>query len=236
MPAIFHDLVTGLSSPLELFGHFTYFLLILSVLMRRMVWLRSLAVVSGVTKVIYRAFFVLDPVSVLWETIFVIVNVVQLAIIWYYEYQHRFTDEENHFASSMPIGVDRGAIKRLLELSDLVPAAVGETLTTEGAPVTNLIYVADGIIKIEHGGRLVAICSPGDYVGELSFLTGNAATATATVVKPARLLSFNQTRLAAAIETDAELRRTLESALNRNLAGKLVRSNTANSALGPSIT
>jgi hypothetical protein len=219
------ELIAGLSDPAVLFGHFTYLLLIISVLMRRMVWLRLFAVASGVTKIIYRAFFILDPVSVLWETVFVIVNLVQLAIIWYYEYHHRFSEDGRHFAESMPAGTERSAIKRLLDLSDLVRNEPGDVLTREGAPVRNLMYVADGIVKIEHGDKVVAICGPGDYVGELSFLSGSPATATATVVKPARILAFDQARLAAAVEGDLQLRRTLESALNRNLAGKLTRAN-----------
>ena len=88
-------------------------------LMRRMVALRLLAVTSGVAKIVYRAFFVFDSVSVLWETIFVLVNIGQLLIIWYYEYHHRFADEERHFADNMPPGVDRSAIKRLLDLAEL---------------------------------------------------------------------------------------------------------------------
>ncbi|HWA18770.1 MAG TPA: cyclic nucleotide-binding domain-containing protein [Devosia sp.] len=226
------ELIAGLSDPTVLFGHLTYVLLIVSVLMRRMVWLRLFAVASGVTKIIYRAFFILDPVSVLWETVFVIVNVVQLVLIWYYEYHHRFTDEGHHFAQSMPAGTERSAIKRLLDLSDLERKEPGDVLTREGAPVRDLMYLADGIVKIEHGDKLVAICGPGDYIGELSFLSGSAATATATVVKPARILAFDQARLAAAVDADLQLRRTLESALNRNLAGKLTRAN-AQDAAGP---
>lgn len=71
----------------------------------------------------------------------------------------------------------------------------------------------------------MAICGPGDYVGELSFLSGKAATVTAMVVKPTRAVVFDQARLNAAVAGDALLRRTLDSALNRNLAGKLTRSN-----------
>ncbi len=220
-----NELLAGLSNPAILFGHFTYLLLIISMLMRRMVLLRSLAVASGIAKIIYRAFFVFDPVSVLWEAIFVIVNVVQLFLIWYYEYQHSFAADEKHFAESMPGGVDRSAVKRLLDHAELVQFDPGATLTTEGEPVQKLMYLADGIVKIELGDRIVAICGPGDYVGELSFLSGSPASATATVVKPTRVLSFDQKELTAAIEADAQLRRTLESALNRNLAGKLVRAN-----------
>jgi signal transduction histidine kinase len=225
--AMLAQLIAGLSDPAVLFGHFTYFLLIVSVLMRRMVWLRMFAVASGVTKIVYRAFFIVDPVSVLWELVFVIVNVVQLILIWYYEYHHRFSNEGHHFAESMPSGTERSAIKRLLDLSDLRRSNPGEELTQEGRPVRDLMYLADGIVKIERGAQLVAICGPGDYVGELSFLSGSAATATATVVKPARILVFDQAKLTAAIEADPPLRRALESALNRNLAGKLVRSNAS---------
>lgn len=225
MTTFFDELLRGLSDPVILFGHFTYFLLIASMLMRRMVALRLLAVASGVAKIVYRAVFVLDPVSVLWETIFVVVNVVQLLIIWYYEYHHRFDEEHQHFADNMPDTVDRSAIKRLLDLADLQRFEPGQILTSEGQAVPRLVYIADGIVKVEHADRVVAICGPGDYIGELSFLSGNPATATATVVKPTRALVFDQARLTAAIGSDAQLRRTLESALNKNLAGKLMRSN-----------
>ena len=40
------ELLAGLTDPAILFGHFTYFLLIVSMLMRRMVWLRAFAVAS----------------------------------------------------------------------------------------------------------------------------------------------------------------------------------------------
>ena len=225
MAESFDQLLLGLSDPVILFGHFTYFLLIVSMLMRRMVALRLLAVASGITKIIYRAVFVLDPVSVLWETIFVLVNVVQLLVIWYYERHHRFSEEHRHFAENMPGGVDRSAIKRLLDLSKLERYEPDALLTTEGEPVRRLVYIVEGIVKIEHAGRLVAICGPGDYVGELSFLSKKPASATASVVKPTRALVFDQAKLDAAAAGDAHLRRTLDSALNRNLAGKLTRSN-----------
>ncbi len=218
-------LLAGLSDPVILFGHFTYFLLIVSMLMRRMVTLRLLAVASGLAKIVYRGFFMVDPVSVLWESIFVLVNIIQLLLIWYYEYHHRFDDEHQHFAQNMPDSVDRSAVKRLLDQSDLQKLQPEQVITREGEKVTQLIYIADGIVKIERGDRVVAICGPGDYVGELSFLSGNPATATATVVKPTRALVFDQAQLATAIAGDAQLRRALESALNRNLAGKLVRAN-----------
>ncbi len=225
MPDYFQQLLHSLTDPVTLFGHFTYFLLIVSMLQRRMVMLRLLAVAAGMAKIIYRSVFLFDPVSVLWETIFVLVNVIQLLLIWYYERHHRFADDHKHFADNMPDAVDRRAIKRLLDQAEVKQFEPGAALTVEGEPVKQLVYLADGIAKIEHAGRLVAICGPGDYIGELSFLSGKPATATATVVKPTRALIFDQAKLAASVAADPQLRRTLESALNKNLAGKLTRAN-----------
>lgn len=221
------ELLTGLSNPAVLFGHLTYFLLIVSMLMRRMVWLRAFAVASGVTKVIYRAFFVFDPVSVLWETIFVLVNVGQLLLIWYYERHHRFTGAEQHFAENMPPGMDRATIRRLLRFARSRDVADGEVLTREDERVDHLLYVAAGEVRILHGDRIVATCHPGDYIGEMSFLTDNPASATARAVGPVGLLAFERGKLRAAIDGDTALRRTLEAALSRNLAEKLVRANDA---------
>lgn len=225
MDGMVESFVQGLFDPDRMFSHLPYMLLILSMLMRSMVWLRIIAVTSGVAKIGFRVFFVFEPISILWETVFVLVNLGQLLLIWYYERHHRFSEDARRFAESMPSGADRRAIKRLLDLSETEEHAPDAQLTREGQTVPRLMFLADGVVKIERGGTIIAVCGPGDYVGELSFLSGNPASATAIVVKPARLIAFDQKRLAAATRKDTQLRRTLESALNQNLAGKLVRSN-----------
>lgn len=227
MSGLFDQLLTGLTNPVILFGHFTYFLLIVSMLMRRMVWLRSFAVASGVAKIIYRAFFVFDPVSVLWETVFVLVNIGQLLLIWYYERHHRFTEDQRHFVDSMPLSVERRVLKRLLSFATVREIPADAVLVGEGEVVKDLLYVATGVARIESAGRIIAVCGPGDYLGEMSFLSGEAATATVVASRPMRVLAFDQQRLHAAVISDAAIHRAMEAGLNRNLVGKLVRANTA---------
>lgn len=230
MSTALQDLFAGLSNPVVLFGHLTYLLLIISMLMRRMVWLRSLAVASGLAKIIYRGFFVVDPVSVVWETVFVAVNVGQLIVLWYYERHHTFEGDQRHFIASIPAGVERRSLKRLLGFSSAREVPAGATLTTEGEPVSDLIFVTSGVAVVERAGVVVGACEAGDYVGEMSFLTGKPASATAKAFKPMRVLVFDQAKLKSAIETDAGIRRAMESSLNLNLVGKLVRSNDQHTA------
>src|SRR5690606_2800893 len=116
-----------------------------------------------------------------------------------------------------PAGTERRAIKHALRLSRAGQADTGEALTEAGAPVTRLIFITSGVVQIEKGDKIIAVCGPGDYVGEMSFMTGSPATATARVVKAARFLTFDQVRLRDAIRSDLGLRRVIEAGINRNL-------------------
>ena len=221
----FQDFVTRMADPSHLLTHLPYALLVISMLMNDMGWLRAIAIVAGVIRIINRSFFEIDPIIVFWEVIFVAVNIIQLTILWYYARRHRFSEDEQRFASIMPATIDRGTVRRLLRLAKLRYADEGQQLTHEGRPVTELVFIADGVMQIEQGGRIIAVCGPGDFVGEMSFVTGAPASATAIAAKPMRYLAFDQVRLRASIEADADLRQALDASLNHNLVGKLTKAN-----------
>lgn len=223
----FQDFVTRMADSSHLLTHLPYALLIISMLMNDMGWLRAIAIVAGIIRIINRSFFEVDSIIVFWEVIFVAVNVIQLAILWYYAKRHRFSEDEQRFASIMPATIDRRTIKRLLRLAKLRHADEGQRLTHEGKPVTDLVFIADGVMQIEQGGRIVAVCGPGDFVGEMSFVTGAPASATAVAAKPMRYLAFDQARLRTSIEADGDLRQALDASFNHNLVGKLAKANAA---------
>lgn len=64
-------------------GHFAYLLLVSSMLMRRMFWLRLLVIASALVAIAYSALILTDPVSTFWETLLVIVNIGQLSLSWW---------------------------------------------------------------------------------------------------------------------------------------------------------
>ena len=210
--------------PSHILTHVPYALLVLSMLMNDMGWLRAIAIAAGVIRIINRAWFEVDPIIVFWEVIFVAVNVGQLMILWYYARRHRFTEHETPFAASMPSSVDRRSIRRLLKLARQRSAQPGDRLTTEGAMVDELMFIAEGVVQVEREGRIVAVCGPGDFLGEMSFVSGAPASATAVVARPLRYLAFNQMRLRNALEADSELKQAMDASFSRNLVGKLAKS------------
>lgn len=214
-------------------GHIPYMLMVASMLMRKMVWLRAFAIAAGATRVYVRAFIVYDPVSVIWEAVLVIINVVQLSIIWW-ESRHNELDEDERLMTARILPrASKRAVRQFLSLAESRVVEPGAALTTEGKKVEDLMFIVDGVARVERGERLIAICSRGDFVGEMSFIAGGKATATVIVDKTVRLAFFQRDRLEAMMMRDAELRAAIESSFNRNLIEKLVKTGDSSGAVAP---
>jgi hypothetical protein len=215
--------LADLWSPHYAWAHWPYALLVLSMLMREMVWLRTIAIVAGVSRIFIRATILYDPVTVVWESALVLINIGQLVLIWW-DKQHRHADEhEALLATTLLPGLSGRGVRRLMKLARWRTVEAETTLLTEGQQVGELLFVADGAARIERQGGLVAICSRGDFVGEMSFVSGDPATATVVADRPMRVASFDAPTLKARLAEDRELRHALEASFNRNLIGKLSR-------------
>lgn len=219
--------IYDLVSPHFAWAHWPYALLVLSMLMRNMVWLRTIAIVAGVSRIFIRALILYDPVTVAWETALVLINIGQLLLIWWDKGHAHANQDEALLAATILPGESGRAIRRLLKLARWRSVEAGETLLREGQRVDQLLFVTDGAARIEKNGALVAICSRGDYVGEMGFVSGEAATATVVADRPMRLASFDAATLRASLATDRDLRHALEASFNRNLIGKLSRASGA---------
>lgn len=220
------DLLAELTDPTTLLIHIPYALLVISMMMNDMGWLRTLAIAAGVLRIVNRTFVDIDPSIALWETAFVLVNVVQLSILWYYARRHRFSDDEKRLLDTMPPDINRRTVRRLLRMASLETAEAGTRLTVAGEPVQRLTFLTDGVAQIERDGGIIAVCGPGDFIGEMSFATRNPASATVVCARPTRFFAFNQEELRRAIARDSEMRRALDAGFSQNLAGKLARSGT----------
>lgn len=226
------DIMREWLDPSHFLTHLPYALLVLSMMMSEMVWLRAIAIAAGLIRIVNRAYFDIDAIVVPWEMLFVAVNVGQLLIIWYYQTRHRFSDDEQRLVARIPADVERRTVRKLLRMGRPGTALPDHILTTKNAPVAELVFVFDGIVQIEDEGRIVAVCGAGEFVGEMSFITGGTASATARVVRPISYIAFDQKSLRDAIATDSDLKRALDGILNRDLVGKLVKSNASRPATG----
>jgi len=207
------------------FGHLGYLLLIASMMMRKIALLRGLAIASGIASVLYGLYFVYDPVTVVWQSLFVGVNIVQVAILEFDRWRAKMSEDEEHFVETVVPTLHRALSMKLVKAGTWKTANADEHLATHGRVVPELVFVSAGRVRIEKDGQTVAHCTRGDFIGEISFITHQAATADAIAVGLVRYLSFEREALRRILEAERELRHALESSFNRNLIDKLLKSN-----------
>ena len=119
---------------------------------------------------------------------------------------------------------------RMLKLARWQTKEPGEVLVEEGEAKPQLVFIARGAASVERGGTIVGVCGPGDFLGEMSFLTGKPASATVRVANETRCCVFDPGVLRVLTDKNPGIRQSLEVSFNRNLVGKLERMNEANRA------
>ena len=212
-------------NPTNIAGHISYTLLIASMLMRRMLYLRILAISAGTFSAIYYI-IVDDPISLFWETLFTLVNLVQLIILHIENLRGSFSHEEQAFIDDVLSGVERGQARRLVKLGAWTEVNEDMVLIREDTTPTHLFYVVKGHAHVEREGRAIGKVGPRDFLGEMSYLSGSAATATVITDTPMRYLSFDRLQLRQHLAKNPEVRHALEASFNRNLVDKLVKTSS----------
>lgn len=208
-------------------GHLNYILIILSVSMSSMRWLRIFAIASGISGMFYYGYLVSDGVSAMWEFIFTMVNALQLAIVLLAGRGRRSNEDEKFFIETVMPTLDGNLRSRMLKLAKWETRLPDETLMEEGQMTPQLVFIASGAASIEKAGTIVGVCGPGDFLGEMSFLTGRPASATVRVANEIRCCVYDHTVLRALTQKNPGIRQALELSFNKNLVGKLERMNEA---------
>lgn len=216
----------ALSAP-GFLGHSAYLLLVVSMLMRSMVWLRLFVILSSLVGIAYFALVLGDPVSVFWETLLVAVNVVQLGITGWRNRRARFTAEEAEFAARCFPGLAPGLRRSLCDLGRWVTLPPGAPLSAEGQPVPALSYIAAGEVVVEVGGVEIGRAGPGRYIGEMTVAQGGPASATVRGLTAVRLWQVDAAVLRPVLDRQDELARALEASFFRDLRDKLMEQNAA---------
>src|SRR3977135_190167 len=163
-----------------LVGNLTYVLLIVSMLMTRMIWLRIFAIGAGIVGATYTWFWLHDPISTAWEVMFTLVNIVQIALACYRNATTIFTSEEQAFYDFVVPALEPYQVRRLLRVGEWHDAAPGTQLIEQGSVVSHLIFISSGKVDILYHGTALSSCGAGQLVGEISAVGTEMVPATAS--------------------------------------------------------
>lgn len=205
-------------------------LMVAAVATTSMRWLRILALAAGGAALFVVHLAELGTLGDLVVVAFVIVNAVQLLLMELRARRHHLSAEERELLEGVLEVQDPEQQRRLVGLMRWRDAEAGEVLMEQGDARPPLIYVASGEAAILHDGKQVGMCSAGDFLGEMSLMTGETASATVRAGAPVRMALFDRDGLAQFTQSVPELKRAFDAALNRGMAAKIMRMNKAAAA------
>lgn len=208
-------------------ANLSYTLLIVSMLMSRMTYLRIFAIASGAAGVAYFWGFLGDRVASLWEMLFIAANLFQLTLTAYRDRVSRFDADETIFRNTCIPGLSPSDARRLLKVGRVFESPVGAYLTREQEPVMALAFILSGEVDIRLGDRHIGRCGHGDFIGEIGVMSGGPATASAVALTPIRYFAFEAAALRRLVSRDRTIGQELELAFRQGLREKLVRANAA---------
>ncbi|WP_370188848.1 Crp/Fnr family transcriptional regulator [Qipengyuania sp.] len=159
--------------------------------------------------------------------VFAAVNAVQISVLRRRARRGSMLEEESSLFGRL-LGVeDPGRQQHLRDLMTWLDVEEGEVLMRQDQPDPPLIYVARGGVRVECDGRIVGTCGPEEFLGEMSLVSGQTASATVIVAERSRVATFDRDALAHYARAVPEVDTALTHALNRGLAAKVRRMNEA---------
>lgn len=209
----------------RLVGNLSYILLILSMAMRDIFWLRLLAIFSGTAGAAYAYIWLNNPVGTFWELSFTAVNVVQWSWLLYEKRVQHLTPEQARIKKQVFPLLSMVDFRKLLDRSEEMVFLLGDKLLNEGKEVPYIFLVLEGEAVVTIDGEIVSRCVAGDFVGEIGFLNALPASASVTANTTMKCIVFDAKVMRRMMARSSEFERGFSVALNSNLAAKLLRRN-----------
>ena len=205
---------------LDLLVHVSYVILIISFLMRDMLWLRALNVVSVLVEV---AYFYLQTTPLWpvigWNLALVAINLYWITRLTLERRPTHFSPEQQRLYDKALRSLKPRHARKLFEAGQSKTIQPGEQIVSQGHPLSTLALIAAGKFNIERDGVLVDDIGEGRFIGAVTFLkSGNKSSpVTFTAAEPSRLIVWDNIALRRLIGDDIEFAVAVEASLGLEL-------------------
>jgi hypothetical protein len=210
--------------PVEYLVHLSNILLLVSYSVRDILWLRWFAVAAAIANVPYylAQSTVLWP-PVIWGTVFMAINLYQIARIYLERRPVVLSADEQRLYDFGFRALRPREFVSLLLAGEWRDAARGERLIEQGRPVDRIAIPISGTVEITRSGARLGAFAPGQVIGLALAVNDDAATFDAAFSEPGRYMSWPLQSLRKFLDKRPELRVALQRLAGHDLAAKLER-------------
>lgn len=132
-----------------------------------------------------------------------------------------FSPEEQQLRETIFQNFSDLEFKKLFKFAEWSDIDANTKLVVEGLPVTYLIYITKGGARVQVGGITKARTQPFMFVGEMSFLSGENASATVTTDQVCRCVRWTQESLKSLMISNPAMNLAFKSVIGVDLTVKV---------------
>lgn len=193
-----------------------------SYLVRDILWLRVLTLLGGALLLV---FYFLQPMpfwaAIAWSVLFTAINLWQVQLLVLERRPVRLEPRELRLYQSGFRSLTLREFAKLLGIGRWEEAPPGTRIVEKGQELDRVMVLAEGSARVELDGHAPIELRPGQFVGEMSYLTGERPNADVVASEPVRLVSWPRQELRAALARNADLRAAVQMVIGADLAAKL---------------
>jgi hypothetical protein len=209
----------------HLAGHLASILTMAAYLLKDILWLRLLTILSCVAGIAFNYFVPATPLwsVIYWNLLFAAINIAQIAILIRERTGIHFTEEEKELHDTLFKNFAPFEFMKLMRIAKWLEAKQGEVLAVEKKSLNAVMLIYNGLVGVEANGQELARLKDGNFIGEVSFITGGDATATVRALQPTRYIAWPKDAISQLLNRNPSMRFAMQSMLSTDLTKKLMR-------------
>lgn len=202
-------------------------------IVKDILWLRVLIIIGFNIEMVYHFRDLHKPewAEIVWCGFYIIVNAWQFTMLYRERKNLKFTDEELSLHAKVFKHMPKTAYRKLLNIAGYEDLPIDFVMVHQNTAIDKLALISDGLAKIEVDGKTVSYVRNGQFVGEMSFLSGNLTTATVTTIDETRCLLWDKEQLQQLMKKDIEVEASLQMVFSSDLLAKLMGGKTNQSKI-----
>ena len=189
-------------------------------IVKDILWLRVLTIAAGLLTLPYFV-FQSSYSAVFWQSAFVLINVVHVALLLLARRPTRLTADQQILRDMVFRNFTSRETRKVLELATWHTGVPNEVLIVGGQQEPVLYLLQHGRAEIVRNGKVIDWNGPGAFMGELRFITGEPAVADVVFTTETLYVSWNTEELKKLLEKNSRLKTAFEALISANIATKL---------------
>jgi hypothetical protein len=205
-----------------------YVLQALAFSVRPALWMRGGLVLAFTIQIVYslQTPSEMQPVHIASTAVLLVINVVQMLLLLRARNAETWSDEERYLQSTAFRSLPNVVFKKLMDIAEWQTISKNDIVIAESDEVECLMLIFDGTAAVHLDDKPITYLRENSFIGEMSFLTGNPASATVRASTAMRLLRWRKVDLYDLMAKEPDLKNGLQTLFSYDLAGKLSKQNT----------